>query len=62
MPTWVCPKCSEAISSAFDRNLALLVNDHKSEECKARNLPPDKLLLTRQDMEFLVAAGISWED
>jgi len=61
MPTWICPKCGAGVSSAFERNLELLVYDHKKFACALRNAPLERLTLTPQDLKFLEEVGIAVE-
>lgn len=57
MPVWLCPRCGDSVSSAFERNLGLLVSEHK-HVCDKRQVR--ERCLTREDLQFLRDLKISW--
>lgn len=60
MHKWICGLCGLCVSSAFERNLALLVREHKNLECPERDTPREKLPLNRADQRFLEELKIHW--
>lgn len=61
MSTWVCPKCSEAVSTAYQRNLPIMVREHKEAMCPARSAPPEELFLTKEDEKLLQELKVGWK-
>lgn len=57
---WICPLCQEAVSSTFERNLALLVAEHEGALCPYKDLPREDLPLTREDAKFLEELKVGW--
>lgn len=60
MPKWVCRLCNQAVSSAFERNLQILVVEHKQLECPQRNTPVGELPLSSEDTKFLELLKVGW--
>jgi hypothetical protein len=60
VPSWVCPRCSTCVSSAFDRNLYVLVLDHRLVECPNRDKPREAWAITKADEKFLEERKVSW--
>lgn len=56
MHKWQCPYCNGWISSAFERNLKILVQDHKAEHQRLG----DKICLTLSDVKFLQELKVAW--
>jgi len=57
--TWQCPLCSEAISTAFQRNLLPLMYEHK-QICPHRDTPRERLPLSPSDQKFLQELKVAW--
>ena len=60
MPAWTCNKCGRVVSSTYDRNLVLLVHDHKTAECPHKDAPREQLRLTPDDEKMLEEMGVAW--
>jgi hypothetical protein len=60
MPTWICRLCSESVSSAFERNLSVLADEHRKFLCPYRNLPLEDLPLNAKDQKFLEELKVGW--
>jgi hypothetical protein len=57
---WTCDLCGACITSAFPRNLNLLVNEHVDALCPYKDRPADQRPLNARDAKFLEELKVAW--
>lgn len=60
MCKWQCPICREWVSSAFLRNLQILVDEHRQVGCAYKDTPVEKRPITALDEQFLQELKVGW--
>jgi len=60
MCKWQCPACLAWVSSAYLRNLQLLVDEHRGALCLYKDTPPEARPLTAKDAKFLEELKVGW--
>lgn len=60
MCKWQCPLCRDWVSSAFLRNLQILVDEHRQVDCAHKVAVSERRCITTSDARFLEEIKVGW--